>query len=344
MRPTRREILTTRRIGNVAAEPNGHPLAAVVFHADDFGMNRAVNAGILRSFTHGVLTSTALLANAPDAAAALSAWSALQQRAAAADLPTWSIRRALREPEVPFELGIHLNLTQGMPLTANRYPSQLLDEAGYFCGIGGLFRHLHRRRRELESALRNELSAQIEFMLDHGQRPTHLNGHQYIETFPGLRDALQELLVRYRIGCLRVARERGLFRTTVVNRFEAANWCLANVKRFYAGQLLKRVEHWDVQFPDIFFGTSHAGRIDLRLVRQFLKFAKGHPLIEIGVHPAAAIEAGKTVEGWHDPLAADRPKELDLLTSHALVELLQASSLSLGRLMQPATIDAAQAA
>ena len=93
MRPTRREISTTRPIGNASAATNGHPLAAVVFHADDFGMNRAVTAGILRGFTHGVLTSTALLANAPDAEPALVAWSALQQRAAAADLPSWSIRR-----------------------------------------------------------------------------------------------------------------------------------------------------------------------------------------------------------------------------------------------------------
>lgn len=346
MRSTRREISTTRPIGNGTAETNGHPLVAVVFHADDFGMNRAVTAGILRAFTHGVLTSTALLANAPDAEAALAAWSALKERAGAGSLPSSSTRRALREPDAPFELGIHLNLTQGKPLTGHRYPPQLLDEDGCFCGIGGLFRRLHRRRPKFESALRSELSAQIEFVLDHGQLPTHLNGHQYIETLPGLRGVLHDLLVRYRIGCLRVARERGLFRTTVANRFEAANWCLAHVKRFYASRLLKTANSWDVQFSDAYFGTSHAGRIDLRLVRQFLKFAKGHRLIEIGVHPAAVatIDTRETAAGWHDPLAAGRPKELDLLTSHTLVELLQASGISLGRLMQRPAIDAAKVA
>ncbi len=39
----------------------------IVFHADDFGMNCAVTDGIVRGFQHGLITSTALLANAPDA-------------------------------------------------------------------------------------------------------------------------------------------------------------------------------------------------------------------------------------------------------------------------------------
>ncbi len=44
----------------------------IVFHADDFGMNRAVTDGILRGFQHGLITATSLLANAPDAARAIT--------------------------------------------------------------------------------------------------------------------------------------------------------------------------------------------------------------------------------------------------------------------------------
>ncbi len=152
-------------------------------------MNRSVTEGIIRGFAHGLLTSTSLLANAPDAPGALAAWRKLEGQRAAGRLPSADARARLGEAALPFELGIHLNLTQGRPLTGG-YPPQLVDETGCFRGIGRLFRHLYRRRSSFEGALRSELSAQIEFLLDHGFHPTHLNGHQYVELLPGLRGTL----------------------------------------------------------------------------------------------------------------------------------------------------------
>ena len=51
-------------------------------------MNRAVTDGIIRGFTHGLLTSTSLLANAPDASQALKAWRQLELQRAAGRLPS----------------------------------------------------------------------------------------------------------------------------------------------------------------------------------------------------------------------------------------------------------------
>jgi predicted glycoside hydrolase/deacetylase ChbG (UPF0249 family) len=307
-------------------------------------MNRSVTAGIIRGFTHGLLTSTSLLANAPDADAAIGAWRLLEEQRVAGRLPSVDARETLREPAHFFELGIHLNLTQGRPLTQG-YPPELLDRAGCFCGVGRLFRHLHRRRPAFESALRSELSAQIEFLKDRGIQPTHLNGHQYIELLPGLRGTIRGLLTRYGIKTLRVARERGLARTTLLNRLAVANWSLAQVKWFYAGLLLRDAQQWGVRFPSAFFGTSHAGRVDLRLVQQFITSGHGCRLIEIGLHPATDATASndEPVDGWHDPLAHHRPQELRLLTSPALVEVLRSRGLALGRLTEPvvATANAA---
>jgi predicted glycoside hydrolase/deacetylase ChbG (UPF0249 family) len=322
---------------------------AVVFHADDFGMNGAVTAGILRGFTHGLLTSTALLANAPDAEAAIREWRLLQGQHAAGRIASMEARTRLSEPREPFELGVHLNLTQGRPLTRN-YPPELLDSAGRFCGVGRLFRHLCRPRTAFEPALRDELAAQIEYLLDRGVHPTHVNGHQYIEMLPGLRTALRTLISRYGIRTVRVAREGGLVRTTLLNGFQAKNWSLAQVKRYYAGRFLRDARHWNVNFPDAFFGTSHAGRVDLRLVRQFLDsvFDSGHGcrLIEIGLHPALGLAALDTdvEDGWNDPLVACRPKELEMLTGAELVTLLQSRGLTLGRLSETKTSAATKAA
>jgi predicted glycoside hydrolase/deacetylase ChbG (UPF0249 family) len=332
----------------------------IVFHADDFGMNRAVTDGIVRGFEHGLLTSTSLLANAPDAARAIGEWQRLQQTHRAGRLPSAAVRQELDEPQSPFELGIHLNLTQGRPLTSG-FPSELLDERGRFTGIGRLFASLRHTQPRFESALLAELSAQVEYLLEHGQRPTHLNGHQYIELLPGLRPALRELLVRHHIPVLRVARERGLIGSTLFYEFRPSNWCIAQVKRFYANQLEAHARQWAASPPHTYFGTSHAGRINLDVMRRYLRSANGCPRIEIGVHPAAGssqhrgatsgalelLHGGtdtRREEGWDDPLAALRPQELGMLTSPLLVELVQEFGLSLGRLSPLNAQPAAQAA
>jgi chitin disaccharide deacetylase len=305
----------------------------IVLHADDFGMNRSVTDGILRGFTHGLLTSTSLLANAPDAEEAIRAWERLEQQRAAGRLPSSPARRSLHDLDASFELGIHLNLTQGRPLTGNRYPAELVDDAGRFCGVGRLHRQLSRRRPKWERTIVSELAAQIEFLLDHGRRPTHLNGHQYIELLPGLYSVVSELLVRYKIGSMRVALESDLFRTTVMNGLRVKDWGLGHVKRFYGRRLLRTVAGWNVGFPEAYFGASHAARINLPLVERFLDRTAGRSLVEIGLHPALP-QNPVSADGWSDPLAAQRPHELEMLTGNGLIERLHAYGISLGRMTQ----------
>src|SRR5262249_31290526 len=125
----------------------------------------------------------------------------------------------------------------------------------------------------------------------------------------------------------------GLARTTLFNRLQAANWALAHVKRHYAGRLQREAQAWNVEFPDAFFGTSHAGRVDLPLVGQFLASGRRAKLIEIGLHPAVpGMTTDSAADGWTDPLATIQPRELEMLTSPQLVELLKSHGKSLGRL------------
>lgn len=307
---------------------------SVVLHADDFGMNEFVNAGILRGFSHGVLTSTSVLTNAPGCAFALSAWKEMQSRIAQADLPSFETRRRLGDLLTPFDLGVHLNLTQGRPLTGDRYPTQLLDSNGLFPGVFGLAARLVTSGWRFSQAIEGELCTQIDVLLDSGLLPTHLNAHQYIDILPTLAAIIPRLLQRYAIPVTRVPWETHLTQTTLVRRFEPANWCLAQVKRMFAFHHLLTMQRRGVPHPARFFGTAHAGRINLELMQAFVT-AAGPGVTEIGMHPgfpAPLDETTSIMDGWTDPLATLRGTELSLLTSPEIVELLEGQQICLGRL------------
>ena len=303
----------------------------IVLHADDYGMNAAVNAGILQSFRDGLLTSTSLLANAPQADAACAAWSKLLDDLRAEAIPSVSRRRELGDPLTPFDLGIHLNLTQGRPLSPD-YPTELLNEAGQFPGVGGVFRRLRTAGSKFREPVRAELRRQIELMSGAvGRFPSHLNGHQYIEMIPGVAELVPSLMEQYSIGAVRVAREPRLVQT-VLARGQVATFLVALIKRHFAGRFRKREAS---AFPttDRFFGTAHAGLVTPEILKQFLAAASRSGVTEVGLHPATVCDSPTAPSGdWFDPLASTRPLELKWLCDASTVPLIAGHSLSLGRL------------
>lgn len=304
----------------------------VVLHADDLGLNRAVNEGILQSARQGLLTSASLLANAPQAAEALAGWQELLETQHDGSLASSAARRRLDDPRQPFDLGIHLNLTQGRPLTGDRYPVELLDREGRFPGPGALFLHLRGRSTAFAAAIEAELSAQIEFMLDRQAQPTHLNGHQYVEMMPALAGLIPRLVQKYSISAIRLPLERNAWRLSFLPGFRSANACLALVKRYYAEKFRRTVDHAGIAHPDAFFGSSHAGCVDLPLLARFLARPQRFSLAEIALHPGAAAAPETTeADGWADPLAAERPRELAMLLSPGLEAFLTSQGLKLGR-------------
>ena len=303
---------------------------SIVLHADDFGLNRAVSDGVLRGFSHGLLTSTSLLTNAPHAEASIAAWRQLAEHRAGGSLPSNSLREGLDDVAHAFDLGVHLNLTQGRPLTGDRYPGELLDSEGRFPGIVRLFVRLRDRGSKFRAAIRDELAAQIAFLVDHRLSPTHLNGHQYVEMVPSVADLLPELLRRFQIPVLRVAVEQSLSRTTLWHKLRVRAWLLAVLKQRYARRLRASAAARAAAWPEHYFGTAHAGCIDARVMDLFLASAGLEGVIEIGMHPGLAddsIRPHEMCEGWSDPLADWRRRELDLLVSPALAESLRARGM-----------------
>jgi predicted glycoside hydrolase/deacetylase ChbG (UPF0249 family) len=322
----------------------GQPVRHVVLHADDFGMNRAVTGGILRAFTDGLLTSTSILANAPDAERAVRQFKSLQARRAPGTFVFAPAREMLDDAAQPLDLGVHLNLSQGRPLTGEKFPAQLLDRHGRFPGIGRLFAHMLRRPRQVRRPIHTELAAQIDWLVQHGLRPTHLNGHQFAELLPGVSEAVILLAKQFNIPHVRVALERRLAASTLAAAPRPATWMLAHVKRCFAKRFRSLVDSAGISHPDVFFGTAHAGRIDLATLARYVRGTRAGELVEIGFHPAlpasirawtaggAAEQTAGWDDGWGDPLAATRPAELACLCDRRLAILLRRHGMRLTRI------------
>src|SRR5579871_2752789 len=138
----------------------GYPADArlLIINADDFGRSHACNAGILRSLTEGVVTSTTLMVPCPWALHAMQLLS--------------------DHPEIFF--GIHLTVIRDVyldrwgPLTSRDRVPSLIDEAGLFYRYERIPEFLAQVRLfELEV----EFRAQIEAVLAAGLSPTHLDWH-----------------------------------------------------------------------------------------------------------------------------------------------------------------------
>ena len=77
--------------------------------------------------------------------------------------------------------------------SADKYPTQLLDDEGRFPGVARLARRLLISGWKFRAAIERELTAQIEVLLDHRVAPTHLNAHQYMDLFPVVAAAVPEM-------------------------------------------------------------------------------------------------------------------------------------------------------
>jgi predicted glycoside hydrolase/deacetylase ChbG (UPF0249 family) len=139
-------------------------LKHVVACADDYALNAPVSQGIVALSVLGRLSATSVMSLSPR-------W--------AEDVA------ALREVRDRLDVGLHLDWT-----------SPFAIDAGHGGGLGAVMArstlHLYRQS-EVEIEIERQLDA---FELHWQATPDHIDGHQHIQQFPVIRDALAKVLLR----------------------------------------------------------------------------------------------------------------------------------------------------
>jgi hopanoid biosynthesis associated protein HpnK len=159
----------------------------LIVNADDFGISRGVNRGIVEAHRGGLVTSASVMPNLPAAEDALT--------------------RAATCPDLG--LGLHLTLTAGQPLSPPGRVPTLVDGDGRFLVLGALLARLsvgQVRRDEL----RRELTAQLEWALRRGVRPDHLDSHHHVHVHPRVAPLVVALAREHGVPWVRCPVERGL--------------------------------------------------------------------------------------------------------------------------------------
>lgn len=156
----------------------------IIVNADDFGMSREVNAAIVRAFHDGLLTSTTVMANMPGLEEAC----------------------AIASDSLTGKVGVHLNLTEGRPLTTPILRCERLSTAD------GMFRpraRLWRLTRLETEAVFLELQAQVRACIERGIVPSHMDSHHHIHAEWAVGSVVIEIARQYGIRGVRLIRNCG---------------------------------------------------------------------------------------------------------------------------------------
>jgi len=168
-------------------------MKALIVNADDLGWTAGVNRGIAEAHRNGIVTSASLLANGDAFDDGVSVAHAL---------PAMGV-------------GVHLNLSDGPPLSGAKAVATLVDDKGKLsAGPEQLLLKLARRKLKL-SEVEREWGAQIEKVRSAGIAPTHLDGHKHVHMLPGLFPIALKLAKKHSIAAIRISNEASSLRAAL---------------------------------------------------------------------------------------------------------------------------------
>jgi len=261
--------------------------ACLIVNADDYGYFDCVSKGILQSAANGIVTATGVFATAPH----------FPEHAA------W-----LRDCEA-LDAGVHLNLTDGNPLTSDMRKA-LSRWSGRFPGKFSVGTAVTTGAIAIED-VRREWRAQIERCLETGLRVRFLNSHEHVHMLPSLFPVASVLAGEYDIPHVRFPTSRFAW--------DLSGGSLLRCAIMKALGMINR--HRAVTPAARFLGMETSGKLDLSFFERNIPQLGAGRVYELMCHPGqfdAQEVSDPRLRRYHD-----WEGELRTLTSSAVRELLQ---------------------
>jgi predicted glycoside hydrolase/deacetylase ChbG (UPF0249 family) len=228
-------------------------------------------------------------------------------------------------------VGVHLNLSDGLPTADLQTVTSLLNNRGEFAG-GPENLLLRRARGGLSLAeVEKEWEAQIQKTRSAGIEPTHLDGHKHVHMLPGLFEIALKLAKRHKIGAIRVSLEASSLRAAL--SFGAKQHAGVVMKQGVQARGLKLLARdareqaaaAGISTADYFCGIAQTGELTREGVEQFLK-SLPDGTTELMCHPGYADAA---LQKTHTRLQDSRQAELEILTDTGIRNLVASLGIRL---------------
>jgi chitin disaccharide deacetylase len=226
-----------------------HEPIHLIINADDYGSFPCISRGILEAASLGSVTATGILANSPDLMAQFEWLDSVEG----------------------LDIGVHLNLTYGKPMTATM-TEKLAHWNGRFPSAYSMSLMILTGKISLHD-VRLEWCAQIEACQP--KKLLFLNSHEHIHMLPVLFPLVLELAQEYEIPHVRLTQAEWIAPFGVS--------ALVRNTLMQAMQTINR-QRTNVQTP-IFLGLSRSGKLDYNYLETIFPKLKPGECYELMCHP-----------------------------------------------------------
>ena len=248
----------------------------LIVNADDLGISPAVTKGILESHRRGIVRSTSLMVTADSSAEAAA--------------------QARMEPDL--EVGLHIDLVGGWPVSDPAAVPSLVDESGRFLGLSELTRRLLSRRVRARD-IATEVRAQAALARSWGILPLAWDSHRHVHLMPPVARVVGRVARDEGVRWIRRARSPRGWTGPKETALRAATLVSGLAFRGIPGS------RWYVDL------TSQRPRLDAAGVALLATYPG---VGEIGAHPGYVDEELRSV----DSLTDERSNDLAILTDPLL--------------------------
>lgn len=238
----------------------------LIITADDFGISRDINSGIIYCYTRGAITDISLL----------SVGDAFEDAVNLA-----------RKGKIT-RLGVHLALTGGFkPLSLNRDVKTLTGKEGSFPDSYLLFLMRYLLRRVNSDEIYIEFKNQIARAKKTGFKVTHIDSHHHIHIVPGILEIVLRIMREENIAHVRFPYENAKLITKLRN---PAAW-MRNLLLSTMCRISKRIlQSSTARHNDYFIGHMDAMKLNKKRLIALLGTVRDG-LTELGCHPGYATPA-----------------------------------------------------
>ena len=272
----------------------------LIINADDFGLSPDVNQAVEQAHSQGVLTSATIITNLADFADAV---------AIAKRLPRLGI-------------GVHLNLFNSKPVSDDSRVKPLLNSSGSFRYSSNALAFVSMFSHKIRTAIRIEMAAQIQKLIDSGIEPTHLDSHKHIHFFPSIYPIACSLARQFKIPAIRYCYEPAAVSNVPWPLPMPAGKKGAQQMRLMAR--FNRLYDKGLNRAEQTLGLSHLGRIDTNFFKAVSLYTEAQ-ISEVMTHPSTVddpVDSGK-------PFKLNRKAELEALCDERTKKYLQEADIEL---------------